>query len=76
MSIQQNITTAVSDILVNDSLGKKWYTSKTFWTNVIAAGAIGLQMKFGFIIDANMQALALTIVNIVLRKLTKEPITF
>lgn len=74
--VQTAVTVAVSDALLTDTVGKPWYTSKTFWVNMIAASALVLQMKYGFVIDSSMQALSLTIVNVVLRKLTKEPITF
>ncbi len=72
----KDLNVAVNDALVNTALGKKWYESKTFWVNVIAAGALAVQMKYGFIIGPEMQALGLTAVNLVLRKLTKSEVTF
>lgn len=77
MSTQQDLfTAAVADAVVNDAVGKKWYESKTFWTNTVAFVALGLQMKYGFIIDANYQALGLTLINLILRKVTKDPIVW
>lgn len=76
MTINQTLANVATDVIISNQLGKKWYTSKTLWVNLIASCSIGLQMKYGFIIDANMQALGLSIVNIILRKITKEAITF
>ncbi len=74
--LKDAITTAATDALLNDAVGKKWYWSKTFWVNVIAAGAMVAQMKYGFIIDPSMQSLVLTFVNLILRKITKDPVVF
>lgn len=77
MSTQQDLlTAAVAEAVVTDAVGKKWYESKTVWVNTIAFVALGLQMKYGFIIDANYQSLALTLVNLGLRKITKDPIVW
>lgn len=72
----KDLNVALNDAVTNTVMGKKWYESKTFWVNVIAAGALAAQMKYGFIIGAEMQALGLTMVNLVLRKLTKSEVTF
>jgi hypothetical protein len=56
--------------------GKKWYKSKTVWTNVIATLGVGMQMKFGFFIPAEFQMLILSAVNTWLRKITKEEIVW
>lgn len=56
--------------------GKKWYTSKTLWVNVVSFLAILVQMKLGFVIDPSSQALALTLLNGLLRKITKEAIVW
>lgn len=52
--------------------GKPFYLSKTLWVNVIALVAIIVQGYYGFVISPEIQGLALVIINIVLRKLTKE----
>ena len=75
-TIKEAVTAAAADLLINDAAGKKWYVSKTFWVNVLAATALLTQMKWGFVFDAGSQALALTAINLVLRKITKEPIVF
>ncbi len=56
--------------------GKKWYTSKTLWANVVLIISILLQMKLGFLIEPEIQALVVTLINIVLRKITKQPLSW
>lgn len=73
-TIKSAVTTAATDALLNDAIGKKWYASKTFWVNIIAAIALLTQIRYGFIVDSDTQALILTFVNLLLRKITKEPI--
>jgi hypothetical protein len=65
---------AVSEIVTSQLMGKKWYLSKTFWTNVVATLTLSLQIKYGFILGPEYQAVALSLLNIGLRKLTNEPI--
>jgi len=74
--INSAITAAATDAILSDAVGKKWYASKTFWVNVISAATLLAQIRYGFIIDPATQALILTGVNIVLRKITKESVTF
>lgn len=57
---------------------KKWYTSKTIWTNLIALAA-SLLAAFGIAdldaeLQASMVATVMAVTNIVLRLVTKEPI--
>jgi hypothetical protein len=70
------INAAVTTAVLDDAIGKKWYSSKTVWTNVVAAGVLLLQLRYGFIIDPTYQSLALSCINLVLRKITKDTITF
>lgn len=51
---------------------KKFYQSKTFWVNIIAAIVIGVQTQTGFVIDPSIQAIILSVVNTGLRLITKE----
>lgn len=74
MTVESNVTNAAADVLLSNAIGKKWYVSKTFWANVIAATALVAQIKYGFIFGADTQALGLTFINIALRKFTSEPI--
>lgn len=56
-------------------MGKKWYQSKTIWVNVIAAGSAFAASQFGYKISVELQAGILMGVNIILRIITKEPLT-
>ena len=48
--------------------------SKTLWVNAIAMIALLLQSKLGFVLDAEAQAAALTLINLVLRFFTSKPL--
>lgn len=74
--INTAINSAITDITVNTMAGKKFWESKTFWTNAVAAAALLIQMRWGFIIGPEIQALALTAINLALRKVTTQPITW
>ena len=51
---------------------KRWYTSKTLWLNLLAIVALGVQAEFGYILDAEAQAVILATINLALRIITKE----
>ena len=51
---------------------KKWIRSKTLWINLIAIGAIIIQCECGFVVSPELEAIALVVVNIVLRSITNE----
>jgi len=53
---------------------KKIHQSKTMIVNIIALIAIIIQSQTGFVISVGDQAALLTIVNMILRAITKEPI--
>jgi membrane protein CcdC involved in cytochrome C biogenesis len=53
---------------------KKFLKSKTFWVNLIALGALVIQIEYGYIVSLEIQAMALVGINLVLRKLTNEGI--
>lgn len=55
---------------------KEWYLSKTFWLNMVALLVIIVQNYTGFIIDAESQAAILIVINLILRAVTGEEITF
>lgn len=71
---QDNLNAALSDALTQQISGKKFYESKTFWANLVAAGSIIIQMKYGFIISIETQALVLSVLNIGLRSITNRAI--
>lgn len=55
---------------------KKFWQSKTFWVNVLSAVGLAVQSKTGFVVDPTTQAIGLTLVNGVLRAVTKEPVSW
>lgn len=69
----ENLNAAIGEVVVN---GKKFWESRTFWVNAIAAAAILAQTKWGFVIGPETQALVLTGVNLFLRKITDRPIVW
>lgn len=50
---------------------KKWYKSKTLWANLLAIAAV-----FGLDITPDETAAILAVVNILLRLITKEELTW
>jgi len=58
------------------SAGKKWYESKVVWVNAIAVVALVAQSYFGYSIPAAYEATALGLLNLILRAITKDPITW
>jgi hypothetical protein len=75
-TIKESVSAAAEDAMISIATGKKWYVSKTFWVNTVAALAMAIQVKYGFIIGAETQAIALSAINLGLRAITKESITF
>jgi hypothetical protein len=55
---------------------KSIYKSKTFWVNVIALVALGVQQKYGYVVDESMQVQALAVINVLLRAITSEPVNW
>jgi len=53
---------------------KAWWRSKTLWINVIAGAALLAQSQLGLVIDGEVQAAILTVVNLLLRLITNEPV--
>ena len=51
---------------------KRWYTSKTLWLNLLAIVALGVQTEFGYVLDAEAQAVILATINLILRIITKK----
>lgn len=58
-----------------ENVGKPWYKSKTIWLNALAFGVVLFQ-AFGLGQEdvALIEAAAIPMLNLVLRKVTKEPI--
>lgn len=56
---------------------KKWYASKTLWTNTLALISIIVQGITGKeIISLEIQATALAVINLVLRLITKQEVVW
>jgi hypothetical protein len=54
---------------------KVWWHSKQIWVAIIAAVATAYQAKFGFIVSPEIQGYALTVIMVILRAVTKEPVS-
>lgn len=68
------LSNAVTEAAIDQMAGKQFYMSKTFWTNIVAAVAIAIQTKYGFVIGPEFQTLGLAVINMALRSITKEKI--
>ena len=53
---------------------KAWWRSRTLWVNAVAGVALLAQSQFGFVIDGQVQAAILTVINLVLRLITNEAV--
>lgn len=54
---------------------KKWYLSKTIWSNIVAGVVMLVQTKYGFVIPAEYQTIAVTAINLGLRIVTHQQVT-
>ncbi len=60
-----------------DTTSTVWYASKTLWANAIALVAMILQGVTGnVVISLEIQGTILAVINMVLRFVTKSPITW
>lgn len=50
--------------------------SRTLWANVVAVGASFAASKFGIVVDADTQIAILGVLNLILRVVTKQPVSF
>ncbi len=55
---------------------KSFLTSKTLWVNAIAFVVMAVQLKTGWVVSPEVQAMALTAINAVLRLVTKAPVSW
>ncbi len=55
---------------------KPWYYSKTIWTNLLVMVALILNGQFGISISGAEQVAILTVINIFLRTITKNEISW
>lgn len=68
------IPVGISDEMATET--KKFFKSKTLWVNVIAFICFLIQTKAGFMISEELQMQLLTLINIILRFVTKESIVW
>lgn len=54
---------------------KRWFHSKTLWTNLIAAVSVYTAKQYGFEIDPVMTAYIIAGINWALRIITKQPLS-
>lgn len=57
-------------------MGKAFYLSKTFWLNVLAIVGLILQSYTEFVLSPEAQVAILGLINIVLRAITNEPLSW
>lgn len=57
-------------------MAKRVLLSKTIWVNLIMFLAFIAQKQYGFVISEDVQMQLLTLINIALRFVTKEPIVW
>lgn len=55
---------------------KSFLKSKTLWVNAIAFIALIVQGFTGFVIDVELQATLLTVINVILRFVTNSSVSF
>lgn len=55
---------------------KTFLTSKTLWVNFLAFIVMAVQLKTGWVISPEVQAMALTGINAALRLVTKAPVSW
>jgi hypothetical protein len=55
---------------------KSIWKSKTFYVNIIAIIAFGIQHRYGYVIDEATQIQVLSVINILLRTITSEGVSW
>lgn len=55
---------------------KKIWLSKTFWINILALVGMVAQSQSSFVINPEMQIAILGVINIILRVVTKQEVTW
>ena len=72
----EKLVEAANEAVVGQLTGKKWYFSKTFWTNMVAGAVIVVQARYGFLVPAEYQLIGLSLINMGLRSITKTPVVW
>jgi hypothetical protein len=76
LEINENLAAAAAEVVTDQIIGKKWYYSKTFWANIVAGLAVIVQTNYGFVLPIEYQMLALSLINMGLRKISSGEITW
>jgi uncharacterized membrane protein YagU involved in acid resistance len=74
--MNENLTAAVTEVVEGQITGKKWDYSKTFWANIVAGVAVIAQVSYGFVFPVEYQMLAMSFINMGLRKISAGEITW
>ena len=74
--VPKEVQSVVEDQITDSVTVKRIFYSKTIWVNVLAFLAFWVQKEYGFVINEDLQMQALTLINIILRFVTKEPIAW
>lgn len=72
--VEESVLVPVEETPV--ATAKRVLKSKTIWVNLIMFLSFVIQKQYGFVIDESLQMQLLTLVNIALRFVTKEPIAW
>jgi hypothetical protein len=75
-AMNENLSAAVTEVVEGQITGKKWYYSKTFWANIVAGVAVIAQVSYGFVFPLEYQMLAMSFINMGLRKISAGEITW
>jgi hypothetical protein len=68
------LSAAIAEAVDGQLTDKKWYLSKTFWANTVSGLIVIAQIKYGFVAPVEYQMLALSFINMGLRKITNTPV--
>ena len=55
---------------------KKWIKSKTLWVNIISIISIIIRAEYGYVLTPEAEIALLGAINLILRIITKEEITW
>jgi len=72
--VKQQLDAVVAAAALSELEGKKFWLSKTFWVNTVSLLTLLAQLQLGFVVGVEYQAIALTLVNLALRKITRQPV--
>jgi len=60
--------------MTEKATGKRWWTSRTIWVQVVALAAMLVQERTGWVVKPEYQMMALLAINAALRAITKTSI--